>query len=875
METLPLCGVMLWRRNAEAARCGQDAGAGPYHKRVRWIGRDSCPNARGVSALPIHAVLPDLLEALRTRASAVLIAPPGAGKTTAVAPALIGEAWCSGQVIVLSPRRVAARAAAERMAEMLGEAAGETVGYLTRLDSARSARTRILVVTEAIFVATILDDPELAGVSAVLFDEAHERHLDSDLGLALAVEAQGVLRPDLRLVVMSATIDGARFAGLLADGPEAAPVIESAGKAHPLELRWLGARADLRIEAAMAAAVGQAWREEAGDVLAFLPGVAQIERTAEMVRAALPQALVLPLHGQVDPAGQRAAIRRDPDGRRRIVLATSIAETSLTLDGVRVVVDAGLSRRAEFDKAAGVSRLVTVTASQASAAQRAGRAARQGPGVAYRLWEQAGHAGRAAFDPPEMLTSDLAPLALTLARWGAGDPAAMAWIDPPPAPAMAAARAQLIALGALDEEVRITPHGRAMASLPMAPALAHMLLFAARRGQADQAARLAMLLQERGLGGPGEDLARRLERWRGERGARAEGARKMAERWARAATRSAQQFDHAAREKVVFEDIPLGVLLAETYPDRIARTRGPAGEEWQSAGGRGYRLDPASPLASARWVAIGDAQGEPKGARIMAALALDEADIPAHLAHRIEARHTLLWNEDAARVEARLERRLGAIVLARVPDPSPDPAAVTALLIERVRGGGLALLPLGEAARALIVRAGYAGIAALSETALLEGLAGWLAPLLAGRRDLAVPPGKLHEALLGRLDWNTRAALDTLAPAEFRSPAGTSHAIDYAHEGGPMAELRVQALFGLDRHPMIGQPPRPLLLSLTSPGHKPIQTTADLPGFWRGSWRDVVKDMKGRYPRHRWPDAPWEEDPSLKTRNAFEAAKRT
>ena len=841
-----------------------------------------------MSALPIHAVLPDLLEALRARASAVLIAPPGAGKTTAVAPALIGEDWCSGQVIVLSPRRVAARAAAERMAEMLGEAAGETVGYLTRLDSARSARTRILVVTEAIFVATILDDPELGGVSAVLFDEAHERHLDSDLGLALAVEAQGVLRPDLRLLVMSATIDGARFAGLLGD----APVIESAGRAHPLELRWLGARADLKIEAAMAAAVGQAWREEAGDVLAFLPGVAQIERTADLLRSSLPQALVLPLHGQVDPAGQRAAIRRDPEGRRRVVLATSIAETSLTLDGVRVVVDAGLSRRAEFDKAAGVSRLVTVTASQASAAQRAGRAARQGPGVAYRLWEQAGHAGRAAFDPPEMLTSDLAPLALTLARWGAGDPAAMAWIDPPPAPAMAAARAQLVALGALDGAkdlgARITPHGRAMASLPMAPALAHMLLFAARHGMADQAARLAMLLQERGLGGPGEDLARRLERWGGERGARAEGARKMAGRWAglalsalrqargeRDLARTKSRHAHAELVEASGATLPLGVLLAEAYPDRIARARSASGEEWQSAGGRGYRLDAASPLASAKWLAIGDAQGEAKGARIMAALTLDEADISAHLAHRIEARHTLSWNEEAARVEARLERRLGAIVLARVPDPSPDPAAVAALLIERVRSGGLAVLPLADAARALIERAGYAGIAALSEAALLDGLEGWLGPLLAGRRDLGIAPGKLHEALLGRLDWNARAALDALAPAEFRSPAGTSHAIDYAHEGGPMAELRVQALFGLDRHPMIGQPPRPLLLSLTSPGHKPIQTTADLPGFWRGSWRDVVKDMKGRYPRHRWPDAPWEEDPSLKTRNAFDAAKRT
>lgn len=815
--------------------------------------------ALGVSDLPIIAVLPDLLAALREQPSAVLIAPPGAGKTTAVAPALLAEPWCRGQVIVLSPRRVAARAAAERMAELLGEEAGQTIGYVTRLDAKRSARTRVLVVTEAIFVSTILNDPELQGVSAVLFDEAHERHLDSDLGLALAVEAQGVLREDLRIVVMSATIDGSRFASLLGQ----APVVESEGKAHPLTVKWLGARPDLKVEAAMASAIQTAWREETGDILAFLPGVAQIERTADLLAERLPHALVLPLHGQVEPAGQRAAIRRDPQGRRRIVLATSIAETSLTLDGVSVVVDAGLSRRAEFDKAAGVTRLVTTRASQASAAQRAGRAARQGPGVAYRLWEEAAHAGRPAFDPPEVVTSDLAPLALTLAQWGAGDAAAMAWLDPPPAAAMAAARGSLEALGALDREGRITAHGRAMARLPMEPALAHMLLFAAERDQPEEAARLALLLQERGLGGRGEDLARRLDRWAGERGSRAEGSRKLAARWAQMAARLVQAKSG--------QEVPLGVLLSEAFPDRIARARGQSGEEWLASGGRGYRLDPASPLATAKWLVIGDAQGEAKGARITAAVALEDEEVTRFLSPRMEERHSLTWNAGEGRVEARLERRLGAIVLARVPDPKPDADAVVAKLIEVVREGGLALLPLGGAAKALIVRAGYAGLEALSEQALLDALEEWLGPLLAGRRDLQIGAGKLHEALLDRLDWNERQALDRLAPAEFRSPAGTSHAIDYGHEGGPCVELRVQALFGLERHPCVGQPPKPLLLSLTSPGGKPIQTTADLPGFWRGSWRDVVKDMKGRYPKHRWPDEPWAEDPSLKTKNAFNA----
>ncbi|WP_333835684.1 ATP-dependent helicase HrpB [Novosphingobium sp.] len=823
--------------------------------------------------LPIHAVLPDLLEALAHRNGAVLIAPPGAGKTTAVAPALLDQPWCSGSVIVLSPRRVAARAAAERMAQLLGEEAGETVGYLTRLDSKRSARTRVLVMTEAIFVATILGDPELAGVSAVLFDEAHERHLDSDLGLALAIEAQGVLREDLRVVVMSATLDGARFAALM----EGAPVIESEGRAHPLAIRWMGASLQLRTEQAVANAVVQAWNEQSADILAFLPGVRDIDRTADILAQRLPGALVLPLHGQVEPAGQRAAIRRDPQGRRRVVLATAIAETSLTLDGVGVVVDAGLSRRAEFDKVAGVTRLVTTRASQAAAAQRAGRAARQGPGVAYRLWEEAAHAGRPAFDPPEMLTSDLAPLALTLAQWGAGDPGAMAWIDAPPAPAMAAAKGGLVALGALDPEGRITAHGRAMARMPMEPALAHMLLFAAGHGAAPAAARLALLLQERGLGGSGEDLARRLERWDRERGGRADASRKLAARWAALANKSsaglgAEPDDgrHAQRSG----SPPLAVLLAEAFPDRIARARAANGEEWLSAGGRGYRLDPASPLATARWLVIGDAQGEAKGARIMSALALEQGDVTTWLAHRLDQRHALTWNAQERRVEARLERRLGAIVLTRVPDAKPDPLAVVACLLDVVRREGLPALPLGPAAQALLTRARYAGLEALGEEALLASLDEWLAPLLTGRRDLEIAAGRLHEALENRLDWNERQQLDRLAPAQYRSPAGTGHAIDYGHEGGPAVELRVQALFGLDRHPQIGQPPRPLLLSLTSPAGRPIQTTADLPAFWRGSWRDVVKDMKGRYPRHRWPDQPWTEDPSLKTRNAFEATRK-
>jgi ATP-dependent helicase HrpB len=396
-----------------------------------------------------------------------------------------------------------------------------------------------------------------------------------------------------------------------------------------------------------------------------------------------------------------------------------------------------------------------------------------------------------------------------------------------------------------------------------------MLLFAAANGEraCTTAARLALLLQERGLGGRSEDLARRLDGWNADRSARAGAARDLAQRWARAALRLV-----AATGQ---DDLPPAVLLAEAFPDRIARARSAGGEDWLAAGGRGYRLDPASPLVTARWLVIGDAQGEARGARITAALALDEADVTRHLAHRLVARTSLDWNAGEARVEARLERRLGAIVLARVPDPAPAGAALVACLIAAVRAHGIDVLPLGQASRALIERARHAGLTVLSPPALLADAEHWLAPLLAGRRDFAIAPARLHDALLARLDWDQRQTLDRLAPAQFRDPTGAAHAIDYDHDGGPSVTLRVQALFGLDRHPTIGQPPRPLLLSLTSPGGRPIQTTADLPGFWRGSWRDVVKDMKGRYPRHRWPDTPWTEASSLKTTNAFNAQKRT
>ncbi|MCX9146444.1 ATP-dependent helicase HrpB [Erythrobacter sp. WG] len=801
--------------------------------------------------LPIHTVLPEIRAALGGEGAAVLVAPPGAGKTTAVAPDLLGEPWCSGQIILTSPRRVAARAAAERIAEMLGEKPGETVGYMTRLDSKVSARTRILVVTEAILVNRLVEDPELPGVAALLFDEAHERALDSDLGLALALETRAVLREDLRVLVMSATIDGGRFARLLGEG---APVIASEGRSFPLTIKWLGGDGSQAIEDRMAAAVMTAWRDETGDILAFLPGVREIERVRERLEPRLVGVPLHALHGQVEPAAQRAAIRRDPEGRRRIVLATAIAETSLTLDGVSVVVDSGLARLAEFDRAAGTTHLVTRRASQASAAQRAGRAARQGPGVAYRLWEEAGHAGRPEFTPAEILQADLAPMLLRLAKWGTTNPAALPWLDPPPEASVAAARAALEALGALAEG-RITPLGEAIASLPMAPDQAAAVLHGAAAGVVEDTARLVMLLQERGLGGRGEDLAQRLTRWRGDRAPRAVSAGRIAQGWAGQAGKLAGVLGQSPATDAA-------EALALARPDFVARRRDPSGENWLSAGGRGYILDPASPLARAEWIVIGDAQGQAKGARITAGAEIAAERIPALFAEALQQRVTTRWNSEKNRVEARRERRLGAIVLASIPEPSPDPALVVDILVEKALEKLGELLPAG-----FLARARFAGVNALSAAALRERAEEWLTPLLAGRRDLDLPPYRYAEAALGLLDWNARQALDRTAPTHFTSPADIRHAIDYAGDDAPSVEVRVQALFGLDAQPMIGRVP--LLLKLTSPGGRPVQSTRYLPGFWRGSWADVMKDMKGRYPKHRWPDQPWLEKPSLKTKNAF------
>ncbi len=755
------------------------------------------------------------------------------------------------------------------MAELAGEPVGGTIGYATRLDSKRSATTRITVLTEGIFLRRIQADPELAGISAVLFDEVHERSLDSDFGLALALDAQAALRPDLRLIVMSATLDGARFAALMGgDGKPPAPLIESAGRSHPIEIVHLGRASERRIEEEMAPAIRRALGESGGSLLAFLPGVAEIERTAERL-GALPEEVILHrLHGSLDPAAQRAAIVASPPGARKLVLATSIAETSLTLDGVAIVVDSGLARRPRYDRAAGLTRLVTERASQAAVAQRAGRAGRQSPGRAYRLWEAAAYAGLPRFDPPEILEADLSALLLDCALWGVADPLALRWLDPPPAAAIDEARRRLTGLGALGPDGRPTPHGKAIAELPLPPRLAHMLIEAAARGWARIAAETAVLLSERGLGGNDADLEVRLRRWRADKGRRAGAAQGLARRWLQLLPETGPPAPATNGRG------ELGPCIALAFPDRVAKRRGADGADWLSVGGRGFRLDPASPLAREQWLAVAEVSGGAVGARILAAAPIDQAMVESLFADRISSGTELAFDPATGAVRASHGRRLGAVLLAGGADRRADPAAIEAALLEGVRTHGLALLPWSDASLALRRRAAFAcrfdpAIAELGDSTLAATIDDWLPGLLSGRRRLVdIDPGALAGTLDALLGWEGRKAVDRLAPGHFDSPAGSRHPIDYDAEAGPTVTVRPQALFGLAAHPTVAGGEVPLVLALTSPAGRPIQTTRDLPGFWRGSWAAVAKEMRGRYPRHPWPDDPAAADPTLKTKKS-------
>lgn len=796
--------------------------------------------------LPVHEILPELKSSLRETPAAVLVAPPGAGKTTVVPLELLAEPWMGqGKIIVLEPRRLAARAAAERMAKTLGEPVGRTVGFRVRMQSKVSAATRIEVVTEGVFTRMVLADPELAGVACVIFDEFHERSLDADLGLALARDAQGLLRDDLRLLVMSATLDGAAVARLLGD----CPVVESQGRAFPVDTRYLGRDERLRLEDRVVRAVEKALAEETGSILVFLPGQGEILRTAERLaeRVRRPDVDIDPLYGALGPAEQDRAISPAPPGRRKVVLATSIAETSLTIEGVRVVIDGGLARVPRFDPASGLTRLATVRVSRAAADQRRGRAGRTEPGVCYRLWDEAETRALPAYADPEILDADLSGLALDLARWGAKDAADLAFLDPPPAAAFAEARSLLVRLEALTPEGVLTPHGQALAEVPLPPRLAHMVLKAAETGQAARAARIAALVTERGLGGRDADLRHRLEGLERDRSPRARDARALADRWASLAGKAGRG-----------EPLSDGLLLAFAYPERIARARGPRGE-FQLVSGRGAFLESTDALARETWLAVAELGGGDRRDRILLGAPLDEAELLAAFTGQLTTEDRL-EESGGGRLRSLRLTRLGRLVVREQVDDNPDPTLIARALADRVRAEGVKVLPWGAAAESLrerlaFLRARDAAWPDLSDAALAGRLDDWLTPLLTGVRRLSdLRPDVLDGALRTLVPWDLQRRLEAEAPARWTAPTGNSFAVDYAAEGGPKVEVRVQEVYGLAEHPTVGGVP--LTLSLLSPAHRPIQTTRDLPGFWKGSWKDVRTDMRGRYPRHVWPEDP-------------------
>jgi ATP-dependent helicase HrpB len=807
--------------------------------------------------LPIDAVLDELTGMLARHNAAVLVAPPGAGKTTRVPLALLDAPWRrGGKIIVLEPRRIAARASAERMAKSLGERAGETVGYRVRFGSKVSHATRIEVVTEGIFTRRIIDDPELTGIAAVLFDEFHERSLDADLGLALARDAQTGLRDDLRILVMSATLDGARTANMLGG----APVIASEGRAFAVETRYLGRKADMPLERQMADAVAMALRADPGSVLAFLPGAAEIRRTQTLLGERIHDAAIeiVPLFGALDAAVQDRAIAPAPQGRRKVVLATSIAETSLTIEGVRIVVDSGVARVPRYEPDIGLTRLETVRASRAAVDQRRGRAGRTESGVCYRLWDEPQTTSLAPYTQPEILSADLSSLVLDLAQWGVSDPATLAFLDPPPAPALKEARNLLRELGALDGDDRITEEGRSLRALALPPRLARMIMESGRLGGGEAAADIAAVLTERSLGGDSVDLDVRLDQFRRDRSQRAGSARSLARRWASQAASS--PFVLAGEHRGSAEPTT-GVMLALAFPDRVARNRGQG--SFVLVNGRGAVVDPTSALARAPYIAVAELAGTAAQGRILLAAPIALADIDTHFADRIETADEVSFDRGAMALRARRRRTLQAMTLSEAPLALTTSAETARVLADGLIAAGIEQLPWSKPVRQWRDRVMFLRKAEgdawpdLSDHALAARREDWLVPILHDKtsvKDLSA--GELSEALTTLLPWELRARLEREAPTHFEAPTGTMLAIDYQAEQGPTIAVRLQELFGLTTHPSIATGAVPLVLELLSPAHRPVQVTRDLPGFWRGSYAAVRSDLRGRYPRHPWPDDP-------------------
>ncbi len=824
-------------------------------------------NLPGAIALPIEAALPSLLAALTAGPNAVLQAPPGAGKTTRVPLALLDAAWLgAGKIVMLEPRRLATRAAARRMAATLNEAVGETVGYRIRQDSKVGPKTRIEVVTEGILTRMIQDDPGLEGVGLVIFDEFHERSLNADLGLALCLEAQAQLRPELRLLVMSATLDGAPIARLMGD----AAVVTSQGRAHPVDVRWLDKPPSQRFEDAVAALVRRALAEEPeGDLLVFLPGQGEIRRVQARLEAAEPGVLVAPLYGDLPQDAQDAALTPRAS-RRKVVLATAIAETSLTIEGIRVVVDGGQMRVPRFDPNGGMTRLVTVPVSKASAEQRRGRAGRLGPGVCYRLWTEAAHRALPAFSTPEIGEADLAPLVLELARWGVADPATLSWLDPPPAAPLAQARDLLGRLDALDAAGRITAHGRAMAALPLHPRLAHMVLMAKSLERGALACDLAAVLSERDIlrNARDADLRLRIEALRDPRGQPVD--RGGLQRCRDQARQMRRQLGLPAVETTV-EDT--GLLLAFAYPDRIALSRGGDGLHYRLSNGRGAFFPQPEPLATSGALAIAELDGDRREARIFLAAPLTPADIETHFADRIVTSETVRWDPREQIVAARRQRRLGELVLDDVRLADPKPAAVTAALLEGIREMGLDCLPWSPAAHSLCARLGFLRRIEgedwpdCAQEALLEKLDVWLAPWLEGlSRRSHFSRLDMVAAIEAMLSWEARQRLDRHAPTHVAVPSGSRIAIDYRSGEEPVLAVRLQELFGLADTPAIAGGRVKLTLHLLSPARRPVQVTKDLASFWANTYRQVKADLKGQYPKHYWPDDPMQAEPTARAK---------
>jgi len=803
------------------------------------------------TTLPIDAALPALRTALADRNAAVLVAPPGAGKTTRVPLVLLEESWAKDKkILILEPRRLAARAAAARMAATLGEQVGETVGLRVRFGSRVTKRTRIEVVTEGIFTRLVIDDPSLEGVAAVLFDEFHERSLDADLGLALARDSQQGLRPDLKLLVMSATLDGARVAALLGD----APAIESEGRAFPVETRYLGRDSRAPIERQVTDAIGRALRAETGSLLVFLPGAGEIRRTESLLKERVTDASVdiVALYGALDAREQDRAISPAPKGRRKVVLATSIAETSLTIEGVRVVIDSGLSRIPRYEPDVGITRLETVRVSRAAADQRRGRAGRMEPGVCYRLWDEPQTASLEAYTRPEILSADLSSFVLDLAQWGVSDPGKLAFLDPPPRAALGEAKKLLAELGAIDRAGRITEEGRKLRALPLPPRLARMVVDAASEGAGELAAGIAAMITERGLGGDDVDLRHRLDNFRRDRSKRADDARAMVRRWA-----------DTAGDKAAGGGQDPGSLLALAYPDRIAKNRGGGTGSFLLASGRGGNVDPVSPLAREPYLVVAELTGAASASRVVLAAPISLGEIEARFAGQIEEDEAITFEAASASLRSRRVRKLGALVLSERTLPvTPGPEAAR-LLAEGIAGLGIAKLPWSKAQVQFRDRTNFLRRAEgdewpdLSEHALARTAADWLAPVLDGKTALSqIGADDLAAALDVLVPWNLRKRLEAEAPTHFTAPSGSNVPIDYEGEEGPRLAIRVQELFGLAVHPVIAGGRVPLLIELLSPAHRPVQVTRDLPGFWRGTYKDVRSDLRGRYPKHPWPDDP-------------------